>query len=59
MRQIYEAHNVDRPFSARHYKEALIKLEAKDAIEADPPSPLRRENTFADHVSVSFPPIRR
>ena len=57
MRQIYEAHSVDRPFLARHYKEALINLEAEGAIEADPPS--RRKNTFADHVSVSFPPTRR
>jgi hypothetical protein len=59
MRKIYEEHSVDRPFLARHYKEALIKLEAKDAIAADPPSPLRRKNTFADHVSVSFAPARR
>jgi len=29
MRNIYEAHSVDRPFLTRHYKEALIKLEAK------------------------------
>ena len=59
MRQIYEAHSVDRPFLARHYKEALINLEAKGAIEADPSSPSRRKNTFADRVSVSFPPTRR
>jgi hypothetical protein len=43
MRQIYEAHSVDRPFLARLFKEALINLEAKGAIEADPPSPSRRK----------------
>jgi hypothetical protein len=55
MRKIREAHSVNRPFLARHYKETLIKLEAEGAIEADPPSPPRRKNTFADHVSVTFP----
>lgn len=55
MRKIYEEHSVDRPFLSRHYKQALINLEVKGAIEADPPSPPRRKNTFADHVSARFP----
>jgi three-Cys-motif partner protein len=55
MRAIYERHSVDRPFIEKNYKQALISLEAKGAIEVDPPSPPRRKNTFADHVRASFP----
>jgi three-Cys-motif partner protein len=32
MRQIYEAHSVDRPFLAKHYKEALRALESEGLI---------------------------
>ncbi len=55
MREIYERHSVDRPFIERNYKEALKNLEAKGAIETWS-SKTRRKNTFADHVSVTFPP---
>lgn len=55
MREIYEQHSVDRPFVEKNYKEALKNLEARGAIVTDPPSPPRRKNTFANHVSVSFP----
>lgn len=54
MRQIYEEHSVDRPFIERNYKEALKNLEAKGAIETWSSKP-RRKNTFADHVSATFP----
>jgi three-Cys-motif partner protein len=55
MRKIYEKHSVDRPFIEKNYKQALINLEIKGAIEADPPSLSRRKNTFAGHVRTSFP----
>ncbi|MGI8911471.1 MAG: three-Cys-motif partner protein TcmP [Rubrobacteraceae bacterium] len=55
MRQIYEEHSVGRPFTDTNYKEALKKLEAKGAIETNPSIPPRRKNTFAKHVSVTFP----
>jgi three-Cys-motif partner protein len=55
MRKIYEKHSVDRPFIESNYKQALIELEAMGAIQADPPSSSRRKNTFADHVSATFP----
>lgn len=58
MREIYEEHSVDRPFTDTNYKEALKNLEAKGAIEAHS-SKRRRKNTFADHVSASFPPRSR
>lgn len=54
MRQIYEQHSVDRPFIEKNYKDALKNLEAKGAIETWSSKP-RRKNTFADHVSATFP----
>jgi len=52
MREIYEDHSVGRPFLSRHYKQALQNLQARGAVEA---SPKPRRNSFADHISVSFP----
>lgn len=55
MREIYEEHSVATPFIESNYKEALKSLEAKGAIETDPPIPPRRRNTFAKHVQATFP----
>jgi hypothetical protein len=52
MSEIYKQHSVDRPFLSKHYKQALQNLLARGAIEA---SPKPRKNSFADHISVSFP----
>ncbi len=57
MRRIYERHSVDRPFIEKNYKDALKNLEAKGAVEADPPACQRRKNTFANRVSVKFPAL--
>jgi three-Cys-motif partner protein len=60
MRQIYDDHNIDRPYILKNYKYVLRKLEAQGKITADPPAdrrPKRKEEvTFADHVIVTFPP---
>ncbi len=55
LKRIYEMHSVGRPFVLKNYREVLINLEAKGAIEADPPAPQRKRNTFAPHVAVTFP----
>lgn len=55
MRRIYEEHSVDRPFTDKNYKEALKNLEAKGIIQTWS-SKRRPKNTFADHVSATFPP---
>jgi len=59
MRQIYDEHNIDRPYIIKNYKHALRKLEAGGKITADPPADKRPkrngEVTFADHVIVTFP----
>lgn len=54
MREIFEDHNVDTPYIARNYKDALMKLEGAGKIVADPPASKRKKGTFADHVSVTF-----
>jgi hypothetical protein len=53
--QIYREHSVGERFIKKNYRQALINLETKGAIEVDPPSPPRKKNTFASHVSASFP----
>jgi hypothetical protein len=55
MRQIYDEHNIDRPYILKNYKNVLRKLEMEGKITADPPADRRRKSTFADHVIVTFP----
>lgn len=62
MVEVYESHNVDRPYIAKNYKSALNELEAKGQIVANKPAAKRQmrngERTFADSTMVTFPPIR-
>ncbi|NLF75295.1 MAG: three-Cys-motif partner protein TcmP [Chloroflexi bacterium] len=58
MREIYMQHSVDRPYLARHYKEVLKRLEGEGKIVAEPPASRRPKGTFADGVTVTFPPRR-
>ena len=51
MLEVFQQHNVNRPFIKRNYKQALLQLEAQGRITASP----HRKNTFADHVLVTFP----
>jgi hypothetical protein len=39
-------------FLSKHYKQALQNLQAQGVVEA---LPKPRKNSFADHISVSFP----
>jgi hypothetical protein len=54
MNEIYEEHSVGKPFLKNNYKQALWNLLARGEIEASPKP--RKKNTFADHISASFPP---
>lgn len=60
MRQIYDEHNIDKPYILKNYKYTLRKLEAQGKIIANPPADKRQkrngEVTFADKVLVTFPP---
>jgi hypothetical protein len=55
MKQIYDQHNVGKPYISRNYKDILSKLEAEGKIQTNPPANKRRKNTFADAVKVTFP----
>jgi len=59
MQEIYERHNVGRPYTKTNYKRALASMEAASRIKTEPPAaqrPLRKgEITFSDQVVVSFP----
>ena len=51
MSDIYERHNVNRPYTKTNYKLVLLKLEEQGKIIASE----HRKNTFADKVLVTFP----
>jgi len=59
MFQVYERHNVGRPYIKTSYKRALRRLEAASRIRTEPPAEKRPtkqgEVTFADNVVVIFP----
>jgi three-Cys-motif partner protein len=51
MQNIYEQHNVDRPYTKKNYKDVLMKLEEAKKISAS----THRKGTFGDTVRVTFP----
>lgn len=51
MADIYERHNVNRPYTKKNYKQVLGQLADQGKITA----PNRRGNTFGDNVLVTFP----
>lgn len=59
MSEVYQEHNVGRPFIKKNYKQVLRKMEAEGRITADPPAAKRRKHkgevTFGDDVVVTFP----
>jgi three-Cys-motif partner protein len=58
MRQIYENHSIDTPYTDKNYKEALRQLELAGKITANPSAAHRPKRagsvTFADQVKVTF-----
>lgn len=59
MVEIFERHNIGKPFISKNYKDILIQLEAQGKIIADPPVSKRKKikgkTTFSDNVVVTFP----
>ena len=58
MKQVFESHNIGKPYISRNYKDALRQLEAEEKISVTPPADRRRkvkgEVTFADDTQVQF-----
>ena len=52
MKNIYELHNINRPYIKKNFKDVLIQLESTKKITTSP----HRANSFADSVIVTFPP---
>ncbi len=55
MKEIYEQHNIDRPYIKPNYKKILLKMEKEGIIKTTP----HKKGSFADHVTVTFPRQRR
>ena len=53
MREIYEQHNVDKPYIKKNYKDVLLELEEEGKITASK----HRKGTFGDSVMVTFPKL--
>ena len=53
MSDIYERHNVNRPYTKKNYKQVLGQLEDQGKITASK----HRRNSFGDTVIVTFPAI--
>jgi three-Cys-motif partner protein len=58
MKDIYIKHNVGRPYIEKNYKDALRSLEAKSAIQCQPPAAQRRAGTIGPAIVVIFPKVR-
>jgi hypothetical protein len=53
--EVYNLHNVGKPYVMKNYKAALLKMESQKTIQIDPPSAKRRKATIGDKVRVTFP----
>jgi three-Cys-motif partner protein len=58
MQEIYQQHNIGKPYIEKNYKDVLLKLESEGKITAKPAKNKRRKNTFGDNVLVTFPQIQ-
>ena len=55
MKEIYESHNVGRPYIESNYKSVLLNMESAGKIQAIPSAQNRRAGTFGENVLVIFP----
>ena len=53
MIDVYNEHNVERPYVTKNYKDVLLMLEEDGRITASD----HRKSSFADHVEVTFPEV--
>lgn len=57
--EIYNQHNVGRPYTMKNYKAVMLNMEGKEQIKVEPPSSKRRKGTLGDRVRITFPKKRR
>jgi len=59
VRQVYQEHNVGRPYILKNYKDVIRKMEAEGKVTVNPPAakrPKRKDEiTFADEDEIIFP----
>jgi three-Cys-motif partner protein len=55
MKEVYERHNIGKPFVKKNYKRVLIEMESRGDIECNPPAGDRRSGTIADTTMITFP----
>ena len=56
-KEVFEQHNVGRPFIERNYRESLLALEALGIVKTNPTINQRRKGTLAQDVRISFPSV--
>lgn len=54
MRQIYDRHNIGRPYTLKNYREALLNMEDRGLVTVEPSAENRRKGTFAEKARVTF-----
>ncbi len=59
MLEVYREHHVNKPYIKRNYKHVLYRMETNGKLSCNPPHTDRRNDTFADHVKVTFPNRRQ
>jgi three-Cys-motif partner protein len=55
MKDVFDLHNIGRPYIRRNDSDVLLSMEERKIIQASPSSSERRKGTFADRVLIVFP----
>lgn len=55
-KEIYDRHNVGRPYIMKNYKTILLDMESRGVVKTNPPSAKRRKGTFSETVKITFAP---
>jgi three-Cys-motif partner protein len=56
-RELFENHNLDKPYIKKNYKQVLLKIESENKVKTDPSKENRRKNTMGEKVIIIFPKI--
>ena len=53
--EIYQSHNVGRPYLRKNYQDVLRAMEANGLVQANPSQDHRRKDTLAKRTLITFP----